>query len=42
LYENGDKAELQALLKQQSALTLSIDQAEERWLVVHEELEALP
>jgi ATP-binding cassette subfamily F protein 3 len=42
LYEGDDKTELQALLKLQSALTLSIEQAEERWLVVHEELEALP
>ena len=42
LYESDDKTELQALLKLQSALTLSIEEAEERWLVVHEELEALP
>jgi ATP-binding cassette subfamily F protein 3 len=42
LYENEDKAELQALLKQQSELTLAIEQAEERWLAVHEQLEALP
>ena len=42
LYEGDDKTELQALLKLQSALTLNIEQAEERWLVVHEELEALP
>ncbi|MDE0926759.1 MAG: ATP-binding cassette domain-containing protein [Methylophilaceae bacterium] len=42
LYEGDDKTELQALLKLQSALTLSIEEAEERWLVVHEELEALP
>lgn len=42
LYENNDKTELQALLKEQSALTLKIEQAEERWLIVHEQLEALP
>lgn len=42
LYENDDKTELQALLKQQSALTLNIEQAEERWLEVHEKLEAIP
>jgi ATP-binding cassette subfamily F protein 3 len=42
LYENADKTELQALLKQQSALTLNIEQAEERWLTVHEQLETLP
>lgn len=42
LYENNDKTELQALLKQQSALTLNIEQAEERWLEVHEQLEAMP
>lgn len=42
LYEKDDKAELQALLKQQSELTLNIEQAEERWLAVHEQLEALP
>ncbi len=42
LYEAPDKTELQALLKQQSALTLSIEQAEERWLVIQEQLEAIP
>jgi ATP-binding cassette, subfamily F, member 3 len=42
LYGNNDKTELQALLKQQSALTFNIEQAEERWLAVHERLEALP
>ncbi|MFW5432527.1 MAG: ATP-binding cassette domain-containing protein [Methylophilaceae bacterium] len=42
LYENNDKTELQALLKQQSELTLTIEQAEERWLAVHEKLEAIP
>jgi len=42
LYENPDKTELQTLLKQQSALTLNIEHAEERWLVLQEQLEALP
>ncbi len=42
LYEVADKTELQALLKTQSALTLDIERAETRWLVVYEELEALP
>jgi ATP-binding cassette, subfamily F, member 3 len=42
LYENADKTELQALLKQQSALTFNIAQAEERWLHVQEQLEMLP
>jgi len=42
LYENNDKSELQALLKQQSELTFSIEQAEERWLTVHEQLETMP
>ena len=42
LYESSDKAALQALLKQQSELTLNIEQAEEQWLTVHEQLEALP
>lgn len=42
LYESSDKAALQALLKQQSELTFNIEQAEEQWLTVHEQLEALP
>ena len=42
IYESEDKTVLQALLKQQSALTLSIEQAEERWLEIQEQLEALP
>lgn len=42
LYEDGDKTALQALLKQQSELTFNIEQAEEQWLAVHEQLEALP
>ncbi len=42
LYENADKTELQNLLKKQSELTQNIEQAELRWLTIHEELEALP
>lgn len=42
LYEPANKNELQALLKRQAELTQSIEQAEERWLAVHEQLEALP
>lgn len=42
LYESSNKTELQALLKQQSELTLNIEQAEERWFTVHEQLESIP
>ena len=42
LYETADKSELQNLLKQQAELAQSIEQAEERWLTVHEQLELLP
>ncbi len=42
LYENADKAELQSLLKKQAELMQSVEQAELRWLTIHEELEALP
>ena len=42
LYENADKTELQTLLKQQAELAINIEQAEERWLFVHEQLEAIP
>ncbi|MGQ0443144.1 MAG: ATP-binding cassette domain-containing protein [Methylophilaceae bacterium] len=42
LYELADKTELQQLLKQQSELTLNIEQAEIRWLAIHEELESIP
>lgn len=42
IYENSDKTELQTLLKQQSALTLNIEQAEERWLTIQEQLEDIP
>jgi ATP-binding cassette, subfamily F, member 3 len=42
LYENADKTELQNLLKKQADLTQNIEDAELRWLTIHEELEALP
>ena len=42
LYIATDKTELQQLLKTQADLTSQIDVAEERWLVLHELLEALP
>jgi ATP-binding cassette subfamily F protein 3 len=42
LYENNDKTELQNLLKKQAELTQHIEEAELRWLTIHEELEALP
>ena len=42
LYETHNKTELQALLKRQAELTNSIDDAEMRWLTLHEQLEALP
>ena len=42
LYENADKTELQNLLKKQAELTQNIEEAELRWLTIHEELEALP
>ena len=42
LYIATDKTELQQLLKTQADLISQIDVAEERWLVLHELLEALP
>jgi ATP-binding cassette, subfamily F, member 3 len=42
LYENADKTELQNLLKKQAELTQHIEDAELRWLTIHEELEVLP
>lgn len=42
LYEGADKTELQILLKQQAGLAQNIEEAEERWLAVHEQLELLP
>ena len=42
LYENADKTELQNLLKKQAELSQHIEEAELRWLTIHEELDALP
>jgi ATP-binding cassette subfamily F protein 3 len=42
LYTAADKTELQTLLKKQAELTNQIEVAEERWLELHELLEALP
>ncbi|MBC7755234.1 MAG: ATP-binding cassette domain-containing protein [Bdellovibrio sp.] len=42
LYENADKTELQNLLRKQADLTQHSEEAEQRWLTIHEELEALP
>lgn len=42
LYTSTDKAALQQLLKQQAELVQNIEHAEERWLEVHELLEAIP
>lgn len=42
LYAETDKTQLQTLLKQQAVLTQSIEQAEECWLELHEQLEAIP
>jgi ATP-binding cassette subfamily F protein 3 len=42
LYAQSDKTQLQNLLKQQAELVQSIEQAEERWLELHEQLEAMP
>jgi ATP-binding cassette subfamily F protein 3 len=42
LYSATDKTELQSLLKKQAELTNQIDVAEERWLDLHEQLEAMP
>lgn len=42
LYIAADKTELQQLLKTQADLSSQIEVAEERWLVLHELLEALP
>jgi len=42
LYTGADKSALQALLKTQAALTQQLETAEERWLVLHEMLEAMP
>ncbi len=42
LYDVENKAELQSLLKRQIELTCFIDEAEMRWLALHEQLEGLP
>jgi ATP-binding cassette subfamily F protein 3 len=42
LYSASDKSELQQLLKTQAELTAKLESAEERWLELHEMLEALP
>jgi ATP-binding cassette subfamily F protein 3 len=42
LYSAADKTELQSLLKRQAELAAAIAQAEERWLDIQEQLEALP
>ena len=42
LYDVENKAELQNLLKRQVDLSNMIDQAEMRWLELHEQLEVLP
>jgi ATP-binding cassette subfamily F protein 3 len=42
LYTAADKTELQQLLKKQAELANQIEVAEERWLELHELLEAMP
>jgi ATP-binding cassette subfamily F protein 3 len=42
LYTSTDKTELQNLLKKQAELANQIEVAEERWLALHELLEAIP
>ncbi|HWU81904.1 MAG TPA: ATP-binding cassette domain-containing protein [Methylophilaceae bacterium] len=42
LYAVEAKVELQGLLKRQGELMQAIERAEERWLAIHEQLEALP
>ncbi|CAG0958453.1 putative ABC transporter ATP-binding protein YheS [Methylophilaceae bacterium] len=42
IYESADKSRLQDLLKLQAELAQRIEQAEERWLEIHELLEAIP
>ena len=42
LYVASDKTELQQLLKKQAELAMHIEVAEERWLELHELLEAIP
>ena len=42
LYSAADKTELQQLLKTQAELASKLEMAEERWLELHEQLEAIP
>jgi len=42
LYSATDKTELQQLLKMQAELASKLETSEERWLELHEQLEALP
>lgn len=42
LYTASDKTELQQLLKTQAELVNKLENAEERWLELHERLEAIP
>lgn len=42
LYSATDKTELQQLLKTQAELAVKLETAEERWLELHEMLEAIP
>ena len=42
LYTASDKTELQELLKKQADLVSKLDVTEERWLELHELLEAIP
>lgn len=42
IYEQANKTELQELLKAQVAINQKIEQAEERWLELQDQLEALP
>jgi ATP-binding cassette subfamily F protein 3 len=42
LYSASDKSELQQLLKTQADLLTKLESAEERWLELHEMLEAIP
>jgi ATP-binding cassette, subfamily F, member 3 len=42
IYSGGQSEELQTLLRRQTELTERIDEAELRWLELHEALEALP
>lgn len=42
IYEQANKTELQELLKAQASINQKIEQAEERWLELQDQLEALP